>query len=361
MSGLLKIAMRVVLPVSTIVILMLFLGGAFRKGRIDGLERVQAESREKQSEYSTYTVQATSIPAVSEAAGTIQPEFKTTVSARSTANIVEIAVQAGQEVRPGDLLVKLDDRDLRTRLVQARESLRRAEAVQDLAQSEYDRDKGLFEKSVIPRSEFDQTDARLRTAAADVDRLKEAIREAEVALSYAEIRCPYPAVIIDKLAEVGDVAAPGRPLLTMYEQGRLWAEAAVREEDMPLLHLRGRYAVRIDAQNRRFAAELKQIVPSADPASRTVLARFSLPRDSGLFPGLFARVLLPRAPEKSILVPAAALSRSGQLELVEVVENGRLSRRTVQTGRRLGDKVEVLSGLVAGEVVALRNSAGGPR
>jgi len=98
MPGLLKMATRVVLPVSTIVILMLFLGGAFRKGRIDGLERVQAESREKQSEYSTYTVQASSVPAISEATGTIQPEFKTTVSARLAANIVEIPVQAGQKL-----------------------------------------------------------------------------------------------------------------------------------------------------------------------------------------------------------------------------------------------------------------------
>jgi len=350
----LKKGIRFGIPVVVIIFLLLFLSGVFRRGIIEVSQPKPLPRGSQTPASQLHTVVMTSVHARSEAVGTIQPEFKSVISAQIVAAILQIPVEAGQEVKAGGLLARLDDRDLAARLNQARESLHRAEAARDLAQSDYGRDLPLVEKAVIPRAEFDQTEFRLRGARADAERAKEALREAEVALGYAEIRSPYAAVIIDKLAEVGDLAAPGRPLLTLYQTGRLWVEADVREDDAGLLKLGRPYNLRVNSLGKQYQGRLQQIVPAADPSSRTVRARFALPADPSLIPGFYATAYLPRGEEAILAIPASALLRSGQLEQVIVFDEGRLERRTVVCGRRWDGQQEILSGLAPGERILLR-------
>lgn len=356
-SSLFRKGFRLVLPIALIVVMMLWLTGAFRKGRIEP-GRLDAQMRPAAG-VAAYEVAFARLPMVSEAVGTIQPEYRMAISSRVSANILEMRVRAGQHVRKGELLARLDCRDLTARMAQARESLRRAQATRDLATSDYKRDKPLMEKAVIPRSEFDQTDMRLRTAEADVQHAQEALREAEVSQSYTEIRSPATGVVIDKLADVGDLAAPGKPLLTMYEENRLWLEANVREREAALLRIGADYAVTIEAADEKMDGKLVEIVPSADPASRTVTARIQLPRTRGLYPGMFGRMSIPVRETQALLIPQSALIRIGQLTMVDVIVDSCLKRRTVQLGVPVGDQVEILSGLAAGERVALSPSGEG--
>jgi RND family efflux transporter MFP subunit len=161
-------------------------------------------------------------------------------------------------------------------------------------------------------------------------------------------------VIVDKLAEAGDLAAPGKPLLTMYEQGRLWLEANVPEELLSRIRLNELMALRIDALGRDMQGRVVEIVPSSDPFSRTVAVRVRLADTRDVVPGMFGRLLVPMTPEQVLTIPASTLMRAGQLTMVDVVVQGRAQRRTVQLGRAIGDRFEVLSGLAAGETVVLR-------
>jgi RND family efflux transporter MFP subunit len=339
------------LPIQLIIFMMVWLSGTFhrniiRPGKVEAAEASAAG-------VPFYTVSSLMAPQVAEAVGTVQPQLKTTVSARVTANVVELPVAAGQHVRKGQLLVRLDDRDLQAKLQQAREALRRAEATRDLAQADYERDKGLYEKAVIPKSEFDITNMRLKTSTADVAGLQQAHHDAEVTLGYTVIRSPYDGVVIDKLSDVGDLAAPGKPLLTMYESGRLWLEAAVPEEQAGEIHIGKSYQVRLDSLDKVMSGRLVEIVPSADSSSRTITARVTIPQTEGVFPGLFGRVLIPVGERQQVAIPDAAILRVGQLAMVDVEEAGTLRRRSVQVGRQLGDQIEILSGLVPGEKVSL--------
>jgi RND family efflux transporter MFP subunit len=351
MNNFIKNYSRFIFPVVLIVFMMVWLGGTFHRGPIRPGKVKAAETSAAGTPL--YTVSAVATPQVVEVVGTVQPQFRTSVSARVIANIVELPVAAGQHVRKGDLLVRLDDRDLRARRQQAQEALRRAEATRDLAQSDYDRDKALFEKAVIPKSEFDQTALRLKTSTADVAGLEQNLHDADVTLGYALIRSPYNGVVIDKLSDVGDLSAPGKPLLTLYESGRLWLEAAVPEEQAGDLHMGRTYQVGLDSLDKQMDGRLVEIVPSADPSSRTITARVTIPHMANVFPGLFGRTLIPTGERDRVMVPEAAILRVGQLSMVDVEESGTLRRRSVQVGRQMGDQVEILSGLVPGEKVSL--------
>jgi RND family efflux transporter MFP subunit len=343
--------LRVLLSVAAIVVLMLWILGAFRRGVIQAAkEPVPAASA---AGLATQKIAMQTIPAVTEAVGTIQAEQLAAVTSRVVANIVEMRVTAGQRVTNGETLVVLDDRDLRHRVEQARDAVRSAEATLEQAQSDYKRDKPLFDQQVITPYDFEHTQTNLKTAEANLHRLEQAEREAEVNLSYAVIRSPFTGVVVDKLANAGDLAAPGKPLLTMYEQGRLWLEANVPEELMEHVHLNEVLPFRIDAVGRQMQGRVVEIVPSSDPASRTVVVRVHLSEPKDVVPGMFGRLLLPMKPEQILTVPESALIRAGQLTMVDVVSEERVQRRTVQLGRAIGNQYEVLSGIAAGETVVI--------
>jgi RND family efflux transporter MFP subunit len=344
--------LRVGLSVATILVLMLWILGAFRRDVIPGGTRpVAAPSA---AGLATESIAVQTISAGTEVVGTVQPEQIASVTSRVVADIVEMRAAAGQRVRAGDVLVVLDGRDLRHRVEQAQDAVTSAEATTAQARSDYNRDEPLFDQQVISPYDFGHTQTNLKTAEANLHRLQQAQQEAEVNLSYTEVRSPFSGVVVDKLANVGDLAAPGRPLLTMYREGRLWLEASVPEDLVGGVRLGQPLAFRIDALNRQATGRVVEIVPASDPASRTVTVRVHLEDVTDVLPGMFGRVRIPTRPERVLAVPSSAVVRAGQLTMVEVVRDGQVERRTVQLGRTIGDRFEVLSGLAPGEAVVLR-------
>jgi len=344
--------LRMVLPVAAIILLMLGVFGAFRRDVIrGGTKPVPVESTEG---LITRKVAMQTIPSVTEAVGTVQAEQIAMISSRVVANILEMRVAAGRHVSKGETLVVLDAGDLRHRLEQAQDAVSGAEATLSQAQSDYKRDKPLFDQQVITPYDFEHTQTNLKTAEANLHRLQQAEKEAEVNLSYAVIRSPFNGVVVDKLANVGDLAAPGKTMLTMYEQGRLWLEANVPEELMGHIHLNAMASYRIDALGREMHGRVVEIVPSSDPSTRTVAARVHLDEAKGVVPGMFGRLLIPMKGGNVLVIPASAVIRVGQLAMVDIADQGRVQRRTIQLGRSIGDQFEVLSGLGPGEAIVLR-------
>jgi membrane fusion protein (multidrug efflux system) len=349
---------RAAFSITVIVVLMLWILGACRKGVIPA--RNASGAGESAAGLATATLALQSLPSATEAVGTVQPEQIASVMSRVVANLVELRASAGQHVASGAVLAMLDDRDLRHRVEQAQDAARSAEATLAQAKADYARDKPLADQKVITPYDFEHTKTALDVADANLHRLQQAEREAEVALSYAAIRSPFTGTIVDKLANVGDLAAPGRPLLTMYEQGRLWFAANVPEDLLARIRLGDAMTFRIDAFDGDRQGRVVEIVPASDPASRTVVVRLHMTDTSGVVPGMFGRLRIPTEPQTVLVVPASAVTRAGQLTMVDVARDGRLERRTVQLGRQVAGGFEVLSGLAAGDAVVLRGGTGTP-
>jgi RND family efflux transporter MFP subunit len=288
--------------------------------------------------------------------GTLVSANRTTVSSRILARINEIRVRAGDLVNAGDVLVTLERDDLEARVAQARDGLAAAEAELELAQVAESRARDLLDQGVGTRQALDEAVSTLRVAESEVKRRRQALSEARTALSYAEIRTPVGGRVVDRLAQPGDVASPGVPLLEIYDPARLRVEAPVRESLAVGLSVGDTLRVAVDALGRDFEGVIDEIVPFAEPGARTLLVKVALPGDPRLFSGLFARVFVPAGETSRIVIPTGAVARIGQLSYVTVVGTGdRRARRLITTGKTLdGGRIEVLSGLDAGESVVLR-------
>jgi RND family efflux transporter MFP subunit len=204
-------------------------------------------------------------------------------------------------------------------------------------------------------------DAEASVAAAEAQRLQaaEVVAAAEVALGHARIASPITGVVSERAVEPGDLAWPGRTLLVILDPETLRLEARVREALIATVTMGQAYEVGVPAANVTTRGTVAEVVPSADPVSRSFTVRLDLDRAAGLHPGMFGRMRLRVGARAAVSVPRAAVVRVGQLETVVVEEDGRWLRRLVTTGVELDDgRVEVLSGLAGGERVGL--PAAGP-
>lgn len=294
-------------------------------------------------------------PALEWASGEVASARHVVVSSRVLARIDAVRVRAGSPVSEGDVLVVLDARDLAARAGETEQALRAAQARLELAQRESQRVEELFRTGVAAERRLDEVRAQLRAARADVAGATQSLEEARTGASYAEIRSPVSGRVVDRLAEPGDTAVPGRPLLRIYDPSLLRVEVPVRESLAVGLTVGDALRVEIPALGQPVEGHIDEIVPFAEPGARTLLVKVSLPRsDARLFAGMFARVAIPAGERQRLLVPAAAVERVGQLEFVDVLGgDGRAERRLVTTGAAASaDRVEVLSGLREGERVA---------
>ena len=353
---------RIVLPAILLVMTMLWLKGTFKHDRVPNRPDTMPKAQAIPANAEILTVAAADRELVAEMVGEVKPEFQVDISAKITARVLRINVRSGQNVQRGQLLVELDDRDLRARVSQARQALAHAEATLSYAQLDWNRNRDLVQSGAIPQAEFDVADTRLKEYRAQVDQLRQALDEANVNLSYARIESPMDGVVIDRLSDVGDMASPGKKLIGLFDPSHLWFQASVSEQYAPLLRMGQDYRVSIDIFQQEFIIPLTEIVPTADASGRTVLARFRLPVDKRLYPGLFGRLRLAVSQTQDILVPQRALKKTGQLEMVSVASPWGLEQRVVVRGRELANgQVQILSGLKAGERIVLPAESQEPR
>jgi len=293
-----------------------------------------------------------------EALGTLKAADRTVVSSRVMARIDEMPVDADDEVEAGQTLVKLQQDDFQARVKQAEESLTAAMAKQEESQTSFERYQQLREQNATTQAQFDTAKAGLEVAKAEVRRAQQAVLEAETMFSFTEILSPRGGRIVERLAEPGDMAVPGQPLLTLYDQNSLRLEVPVREELAIQLEPGSEVQVHIDALDRDLTGTVAQRVPQAEAASRSFLVKVNLPNVEGLFEGMFGRLKIPVGERRHLCLPTAAIREIGQLQFVAIIrDDNTLERRFIKTGREgMPGKVEVLSGVEAGEKVVLKAS-----
>jgi RND family efflux transporter MFP subunit len=200
--------------------------------------------------------------------------------------------------------------------------------------------------------------ARERQMGYRIDAAAAELRTAEIALGDTRITAPATGVVVDRRVEPGDLAVPGQPLLVLDDPRVYRLEALVGESAVGRVGLGQRVPVVLDAIGRTLEGRVAEIIPAADPASRTVTVKLDLPAAPGLRSGLFGRARFPAGERQALLVPIAALVERGQLTAVYVVDDERVARlRLVTSGARRADRVEILSGLEAGEHVVVEGAS----
>ena len=248
-----------------------------------------------------------------EAIGTLKAASRTVVSAKVLATIEDIAVTAGDQVNQGDILIRLDSKDLEARLKQAEQSLIAATATRKEANSIHERSKLLVQRNAVSQAEFEESNRRVQVALADEMRAKQAVRESEALLSYATIRASRGGRIVDRLAEPGDTARPGEPILVLYDAASLRLESPVLEHLAVRLRVGDKLKIYIDAIQREVESTIDEIVPQADAPSRSFLVKASVPRSDDLFEGMFGRLRIPAGQRRNLCLSTDAIQKVGQL------------------------------------------------
>ncbi len=283
------------------------------------------------------------VRATEEVVGTVRARLRASLEAKVPGRIVQLPVVTGQLVRRGDLIAQLEVQEIQARLDQAR-------AAAEQAERDLERYAALLKQAAVTRAEYDGMEARARIARATV-------AEALSMLEYARITAPFDGVVSRKFADVGDLATPGRPLVELEDPAALRVEADVAEALIGQVQPGARMRVHAAGRDTPLEAVVSEIAPAADPNSRTFRVKLDLPPGAGLRLGQFARVLIPLGETPALCVPAAAVVRRGQMDLVYVVEDGRARLRLVKVGKSLGPEVELLSGVQAGDLVVSEGAA----
>ncbi|HET7872344.1 MAG TPA: efflux RND transporter periplasmic adaptor subunit [Terriglobales bacterium] len=328
---------------------------------------VKAGVPETVPDVQTVKLQAQTIPDTFPAVGTVHASRTAPLSSQLMGAVTAVNVHEGDSVKQGQVLAAIDDMQPRAGVEQARAALSAVEhelaaAESDLvlAQSTFNRLQTLYSKKSLSQQEYDEGHARLQSAEARRDTARAARTQAAAALDqarthlgYTQVRSPFDGVVTERRVDPGALASPGMPLLTVEAGGYYRLEAAVDERDLQYVHLGQAVPVSLDSLGgQTLQGKVAQIVPAADPTSRSFTVKIDLPAEKNLRSGIFGRAAFARGTRQGVLLPQSAVTERGQLQTVYVVgENQIAMLRYVTLGAAQPDGREVLSGLNAGEIV----------
>jgi multidrug efflux system membrane fusion protein len=355
------------------------------------------------------TIKSSPIEENYEAVGTVRSKTVSVLSSKTIDNILAVHVREGDQVRSGQLLIEIDDRDARAQLQKAEAGLREvedalkeidqniraaesardaAEAGRSLARVTFSRYETLLEQKSVSQQEFDEVQAKLKISEAEVDRAgrmiqalmakknqvisktdqaKADITSARVYVGYGQILSPMNGIVTSKQAEVGLLAAPGVPLLTLEDHSRYRLEVSVGDSMLRRIRLETPVRISIDALGpKEFSSRVTEIVPASDPGSRSSTVKVDLFDKKGksicgpgLRSGLFGKARFPVGQKQILSVPQKAILQRGQLMSVFIVDlSNVLHLRLIKTGKQYGDQLEVLSGLNDGDRIVVEGMEG---
>jgi RND family efflux transporter MFP subunit len=302
------------------------------------------------------------------ATGTVEASRSVRPGTKILGRVDAVPVEEGQRVAAGQLLARLESRDLEASMRQARAAVASAEAQLENARAQYERMTELVGRGSATRKNLEDATSAFHMAEAGLEQAQANVSAASVALGYAEVRSPFDGWLVEKGIEEGDMVQPGAPLFTVDDLDPVKVVADVPETDAQGFAPGAPAGIEVPSVGFRADGVLDRIVPSADRGSRTFRFEIVQPNPDGVLKsGMFARVALARAgageaSRQALLVPRSALAQRGQLEGLFVVDASgdppRARLRWVRLGEELGERVEVLSGLSEGERYVVDPPAG---
>lgn len=293
--------------------------------------------------------------------GVVEAVKSSVIAAQVDGSITQLTVKVGDKVRAGQLLARIDSRLARQQFSSSQAQVAAAQAQLAAASEEYARKQRLYEKQYISQAALQRAESDYKTAAAQSRAQLSQSGMASVQTGLHHINAPYAGIVSAVMIEVGDMALPGKPLLSLYDPSALRVVVNVPQSQLATLKKDASSTVLIAAASvaeRNLSVPQLTIMPTADPISNMVQLRLNLPQSlTSISPGMFARAMLAvtaDAAQGQLYVPASAVIRRSELMAVYVVDSrGRPQLRQVRLGRVLGNSIEVFAGLQAGERVAL--------
>ena len=304
----------------------------------------------------TLTVGAGSPGAAADFDAVLEPLRQATLTAQLGGNVLALRVKAGDSVKRGQPLLRIDDRDSRAGVARSDAAVTQAEAEARNAEVALQRNRDLLKSGFVSQAAVDNADTQHRAAQAGLAQARAARTQSAVAQGNAEIVAPYDALVSATHVEPGDLALPGRALITLFEPGRLRAVVQVPVSRAAAVAAAKQVQVQLP-DGRLVQPTARELLPAADPVSQTVEWRLELPAEAaGSRPGQSLRVMVSGLPANAGSarpnIPADAVLRRGELNAVYVAQPGGFVLRAVRVGPVVAGRVEVLTGITAGERIA---------
>jgi RND family efflux transporter MFP subunit len=348
--------------IKTVLALALLGGGA---NGCSNEPRTVAAAPETVSNVQVIVAQKTTVPDWLEAVGTVRASQTSQLASQITGNVVAVQAHEGERVQNGQVLALIDDAQQRAAVEQAtaaelaaQKEVSAAESEQALAESTLKRYQQLYEKKSVSPLEFDEVKARWQSASARLDvagaglaQANAVLAQTRTSLSYTRIRAPFDGVVTERKVDPGTLASPGVQLFTVEDTRNYRLEVTVDESDVGLVRMGQTAPVTIDALgSNEIRGKVVQIVPAADPGSRSFLVKVEVPKNAQIHSGLFGRAQFARGERPALLVPRTAIVERGQLRGAYVLDANQIAGlRYLTFGRATGSQIEVLAGLEPGE------------
>ncbi|MGE5171688.1 MAG: efflux RND transporter periplasmic adaptor subunit [Rudaea sp.] len=288
--------------------------------------------------------------------GIVEAERQSTLAAQVAGRVVARPVKAGDVVKAGQILVQIDPRSATQAEAASQSQVREAQANLVNAKAKFERSRELAKQKFISQAALDQAQAEYLAAQAQATA---AIANAGVSTttkSFTTIAAPYDGVVASTDVEVGDMATPGRPLVTVFDPHALRVTATLPQAVLARADLAAPVRIDIPSLRRTLAARRVTVIPVADVRTHTTQVRLDLPETVGVMPGQYARASIVTGHAKALTIPESAVLRRSEVTAVYVLDaRGSAQLRQVRLGEPVGDdQIEVLAGLNAGERVALQ-------
>lgn len=287
--------------------------------------------------------------------GIVEAVRQSTIAAQVAGQVVELRVKVGDKVKAGQVLLRIDPRAAEQALSSSQSQVAEAQAGLSLAQRNLERNRALYGQKFIGKAALDQTETEFKAAQARLAALQANAGQANTAKTFTVISAPYAGVIATSTIEVGDMATPGRALLTMFDPTAMRVLATLSESSLRQIKLENPASVAITGNKEMLKSKQITLLPVADSHTHSRRLRLELGDAAGLMPGQFARAHFVTGSERKLAIPEAALLRRSEVNAVYVkMPNGSMQLRQVRIGPISADGwIEVLAGLRDGEQIAL--------
>lgn len=318
------------------------------------ISNVQIETVSKKTVESFYTTSAT-----------VKAKTNSIVASMLTGKVTSIAIQEGDYVKKGQLLLTIDARDLSQKasgasagIMAAKMAASSAAENAKMADKTYQRYKNLYDEKVITKQEFDQYTTQKNIAALEYARAQAGVKQARAGLgeiqvfqSYARVTAPVSGIITQRTIDLGSTAIQGQPIITIEARDNcgLKSEIVANIDESYLGKVKEGEDVSLEVNGKTYKRKITKVVKYIDPITRTFKAKVDI---TGLTGGQFAKINIPVAKKDAITVPKSAIVQKGELTGVYAVDSANIvSYRLIRTGRIYGDTIEVLSGLSDGDKI----------
>ena len=284
--------------------------------------------------------------------GTVEAIHQATVSAQTGGRIAELNYDVDNFVEAGSVVVRFTDKEQRAALGQAEAQLAEAKARAIESEEEFKRAQNLQQRGLGSQRDLDRALAARESAVARVTAAESAVEAARQKLDYTTVTAPYACIVTQRHVELGETVSPGQPLLSGLSLEQL--RVAVNLPQSVAVEVRKNPVAEVITQEGRVKIEKITLFPTADPVTNTFRVRLDLPDGQfGLYPGMFVKAAFAIGEAERLLVPARAVLRRSEVTALYVVNEDSIRLRQVRTGQHFDDRIEILSGLSAGETVAI--------